>query len=380
MTTAMTMFNSPDLPAHIAEGFAGNENVLPRDTTPALTFRGKTWRLRQGGDEVVLTRLNSEGEKEPAPMVKVVILNMNQKRSRGFYKDAFQEGKNQSPYCWSSDGDRPDSDVPLAQKCAATCASCPNAVKGSKITEGNKEVTACAPFKRLAVKPASMLSMDALLLKVPQTSLWDKNNTEAEAQGWYAFDQYVDFLRQRNVKHTAAVVTKIKFDMNVAYPKLLFSPDRWLEAPEVLQIRDMLNGDEVMKLLNGKINEGGAAEVPPDTAPPATPVAPAPPAQTVQAPIAPVAPAPPAAAPTPPAAPPVTARPAPAAATDEGDAFASVGTAPAATAKPATAPRAAVPPKPAATPAPAAPVPPKPAVVPPEANAALADLAAAWDK
>lgn len=378
-STALTMFNAPEMPAHIAEAFSGHDNVLPRDTTPALTFRGKTWRLRQGGDEIVLTRLNNEGEKEPAPMVKVVVLNMNQKRSRGYYPNAFEEGKNQSPTCWSSDGERPDADVPAAQKGAATCASCPYSVKGSKITPNNKETTACTPFKRLAVTPATKLDMDPLLLKVPQTSLWDKNNAEAEAQGWFAWDQYVDFLRQRNVKHTAAVVTKIKFDMNVAYPKLLFSPDRWLEAPEVLQIRDVIESEGVKKLLNGKIDEGGAlpAEAVSPSPSPAAATAP-----IVSAPIVAPPPPPPALAPAP-AAPPVTARPAPVQAEDDGgDAFGGVSTPPPAPAAQPAAPKppkAAAAPKPAPTPAPAAPVPPKPPVVA-AASAELASLAAEWDR
>ena len=78
--TAVTLFNSQaQMPAHLA-AFEGHDNVLPRDTTPALTFRGKTWRLRQGGEEIVLTRKNADGEMEPAPVVKVVVLNFNPKR------------------------------------------------------------------------------------------------------------------------------------------------------------------------------------------------------------------------------------------------------------------------------------------------------------
>jgi hypothetical protein len=357
----MTLFSDPaGMPAHLA-AFEGKDNVLPRDTTPAITFRGKTWRLRQGGEEIVLTRKNAEGEMEPAPVVKVVVLNLNQKRSRMFYAGAYEEGKNQSPACWSSDGERPDKDV--SQPVSATCASCPNAVKGSKITANNKETTACSAVKRIAVVPAGKLDMEPLLLKIPQTSMWDKNNPEAEAQGYFAWDQYVDFLRQRGVKHTAAVVTKIKFDSATAYPKLLFTAERWLEAADVAKVLPMIDSDAVKKLLSGAIHEGTEAE------------------PVTEAPAAAPAPAASKAAPAPvlaPATPPITAKPAVVPADDSEDAFSNVGAPQAATAAPTKpAPKAAAAPKAPVAPAPA----PKPPVAPPTAasNPELAALAAAWD-
>jgi hypothetical protein len=356
-STALTLFaNNAGLPAHLAQ-LDDHANILPRDTTPALTFRGKTWRLRQGGEEIVLERKNAEGELEPAPTVQVVVLNVNQKRSRTFYEGAYVEGQNKSPFCWSSDGDKPDKDVPAP--CAATCASCKNSVKGSKITANNKETTACSTVKRLAVIPAKQLDMEPMLLKVPQTSMWDKNNEEAAAAGYFAWDQYVDFLRQRNVKHTCAVVTKIKFDKTVAYPKLLFTAARWIEAEDLAKIVPLIDSDAVKKLLSGKIVESlgtdGEEAAPPAPAPVAEPAKP---------------PKPPKAA-TPPPAP----APAPAAAVQDDDDGDFVPPAKATPAPPAAAAPAA-----AAKPAPA---PPKPPVPPPvataPANSELAALAAAWD-
>lgn len=267
MTTALTIFDQAPLPAHIAAAFSENENILERMSTNALTFRGKTWRMRLGGEETVLTK-QLDGESVPVPAVQVIVLNLNQKRSRVMYGGAFEEGKNASPVCWSSDGEAPDTDVktPFAK----TCAACPNSVKGSKVTANNKETTACSPVKRVAVIPAAKLDMAPMLLKIPQTSIWDKNNPTAEAEGYYAWDQYVDFLRQRNVKHTAAVVTKIKFDANVAYPKLLFSAVRWLEAAEIDAVRPLVDSEDVKKLITGKISEGDA-EHPVQTAAP-TPI------------------------------------------------------------------------------------------------------------
>ena len=359
MSNAMQLFAEAPVPAHVAAAFADAENVIPRETTPALTFRGKTWRVRVGGEETVLTRRNSDGEAEPTPVVKVVVLNVNQKRSRIFYAGAYVEGTNASPACWSSDGERPDKDV--KEPCATTCASCPNSVKGSKITPQGKEVTACGTVKRLVVVPSAKMDMTPLLLKVPQTSMWDKNNAEAEAKGYYAWDQYVDFLRARGVKHTASVVTKVKFDSSVAYPKLLFTAERWLDEVEAQAVVPLVNSDEVVKLMSGKINESTTGEHP---AP--APTAPTPPPQAAAA--STIAPR---------ATVPAPAAPAPVDDDDDGGFNATPATPTSPGTKPIKTPRGAAAPVPPAPPAP--PAPPKVPATTGAGNPDLAALAAAWD-
>lgn len=358
MSNAITLLGEGTaLPAHLAV-LDGHDNIVARDTTPALSFKGKTWRLRIGGEETVLTRMNADNESEPTPIVKVVVLNINPARSRTFYAGAYEEGKNKSPDCWSSDGTRPDKEV--TSPVAATCASCPNAVKGSRITENNKESTACTALKRIAVVPIARLDMEPLLLKIPQTSIWDKNNAENEAKGYFAWDQYVDFLRSRGLKHTAGVVTKIKFDVNVAYPKLLFTAERWLTPEELAVVAPIIESESVKKLLVGKLTEELVSSAPvahaTDDEDDGFGAAPAP-APAVKA-------KPAAAAKTKPA--PVPEQPA--ASADEDDGFGSATTAPAATAAPAKAKPKAV---------------PENVVAPvPTTSAAAADisaLAAAWD-
>lgn len=260
MSNALVLFgDGAQLPAHLS-ALEGKENILERDSTPILSFKGKVWQTRIDGIDTILTRKNVDGESEPTPIVKLVVLNINPNRSRTFYAGNYTEGKNTSPDCWSSDGTHPDKDVKTP--CAATCAACPNSVKGSKITENNKETTACSPLKRIAVVPASRLDMVPMLLKIPQTSIWDKNNADQEAKGFFAWDQYVDFLRTRGVKHTVAVVTKVKFDPTVAYPKLLFTAERFLDAAELAAAMPLIGSPEVTKLLSGKIHDGpDSAEV-----------------------------------------------------------------------------------------------------------------------
>lgn len=247
-----------EVPAHIAAVFA-ETNIPPRATIDQLSYKGKVWRRVVGGEEHALTKYDADaGENVPIPVVGIVLLDFNKQRSRVYYAGGYEEGANKKPDCYSRDGVKPDEDVKEPQ--CATCAQCPQAVKGSKITENNKETTACGQFKRIAVIPSAAKAMKdhpALLLRIAQTSMWDKDNKINEDAGWYAFDQYLDMLRARGVNHTAAVETRVKFDTRVAYPKLLFSASRWLNADETALIKARLDND---KDVIGKILTGGGAD------------------------------------------------------------------------------------------------------------------------
>ena len=230
------------VPAHIQKFLNDNANIDPKETVPQLSFRGKVWRIVLNGEENVVQR-----EGEPVSIVRVIVLDHNKARSRSYYEGAYEEGKAQMPACWSSDGVAPDASVKEPKSKA--CASCPMAAKGSKITPNGKEVTACSSYKRVAVIPSSDLKFPPLLLRIPQTSMWDKNNEENEAKGWFAWDQYIDMLRKRGVQHTAVVVTKIKFDSRTAYPKLLFSAHDFVTGEDMPEVKMLLGPEPAPSLL-----------------------------------------------------------------------------------------------------------------------------------
>lgn len=300
------------LPAHLASVFGEDGNIAPRTSINQLSYRGKTWRRVIKGEEIVLTRTSQDtGEQEPVPVVSVVILDHNKNRSRSFFEGNYEEGKNTAPRCYSTDGVTPDASV--HEPICGTCAQCPNAVKGSKITESGKATTACSPFKRVAVIPSAQIGQHpAMLLKLAQTSIWDKDNPE-EAKGWYAWDNYLDMLRARGAKHTAMVETRIKFDLT-AYPKLLFSASRWLSPEEALSVKAEMDkqADDMKTIIEGAGNTDGVMGHPQTAAEPAASA----PAQATTASPAP-APAPAAAAPVTPKPKPKPPAPAPAAAPAE---------------------------------------------------------------
>ena len=280
----VVLFKDSMVPAHIQSRLNGGlSNIEAKNNIPQLSFRGKVWRQVIDGEERALVNKDDE----PITTIHLVILNHLKGRSRTFYEGSFEEGKSKPPACWSIDGEVPDPTVKEPQ--CDTCAKCPNAVKGSKITANAKETTACSVNKRMVVVPLSDLECTPMLLRIAQTSMWDKNNEEQEAKGFYAWDQYLDMLRARGATHTGIVATKVKFDPKVAYPKLLFAASRWLANEEIDIVQPRYEADDVMKLLRAseavasirKPKAEAPAEEPEDDAPP--------PPKKKAAPVAPVA-------------------------------------------------------------------------------------------
>jgi hypothetical protein len=67
----------------------------------------------------------------------------------------------------------------------------------------------------------------------------------------------MDYLKSRGVQHSAAVVTKMKFDANAAYPKIFFAAERWLEPQELAIVAPLTKSDDVQKLLAGTYTPAG---------------------------------------------------------------------------------------------------------------------------
>lgn len=224
MSTDIVAFDQSMLPSYMQEALANGEleqALAKRESINQLTFRGKVWRAIVNGEENVV--LNEEGD--PKSTINVVILKFNDNRSRSYYEGEYKEGENRAPTCWSADGKTPDKEV--AEPMCGTCADCPMAAKGSRMSMGGKPAVACTSFKNLVVIPAEDMNFPAMRLRLPQTSIWDK---ETEGEQWMAFDQYRDFLRGRGMPNMNVLVSRVKFDSSKAYPKLLFSFDAQHQA------------------------------------------------------------------------------------------------------------------------------------------------------
>jgi hypothetical protein len=240
--------NSLQVPAHLQD-LNEEGNIQDRIQVPSLSYEGKVWSIVVNGEKTQLVKLDADGDEVPLAIMRVVVLDYQQRRGRSYYEGSYDPSNAGKPVCFSDDGVKPHPSSEKMQ--ASACDGCPMAVKGSRISESGKQVSACSQHRVLAVVPAHKMDMEPLRMKIAVTSDYDKEN-DLEAKGWLAFQQYRDFLKARGINHTAMLVTKMRFDPGVAYPKVLFSPDRWVEADEKAIVNPKVKSDEVAKILSGE--------------------------------------------------------------------------------------------------------------------------------
>lgn len=291
-------YQMPAMPAHIANFFEQNEgNIIDRTSVPSLGYEGKVWTIAVNGEKTKVMKDDGEGNEVPRAVMSVVVLGFNADRGRAYYEGTYDPTKVSAPVCWSDDGKVPAAQV--AEPKASKCDGCPLAAKGSKVDDNGKSRVACSQHRMVAVVPANDLSFTPLRMKLAITSLWDdpkKDGAAMAAKGWFGFDNFTSMLRTRGVKHTAAIITKMSFDPNVAYPKVLFRVGEFLDAERIQQVGPIANSDIVKELLAGTRTPEpakAAKEMPADddTPPVTAPVAAAPAPAPKPAPVAAAAPA-----------------------------------------------------------------------------------------
>lgn len=222
------------LPAALQNaGFSDELGAGIEGSFGVISVRGKVWRTKYRGEEVDL--VDEEGNARPS--LTVVILKAAPTKSKLYYADGYVEGTNNAPDCWSNNSVVPDASVPNKQ--SSTCALCPHNVFGSRITQQGKASKACADNKRIAIIPAEDMENEALggpmLLRIPAASLVDAA-------------QYGSKLAQMGFP-VHGVVTRLKFDIKEAYPKLVFSPVRPVTEAEAARIIEYRDGPQIARIM-----------------------------------------------------------------------------------------------------------------------------------
>lgn len=220
-----------DLDAGVSAGF------------PVMSIKGAKWRIVEGGEE---HPIYMPGTRDLAPYIKVVILRANAAISKTFYAGAYVEGTDAKPDCYSNDGIAPASDAEHPQ--AASCATCPQNVWGSKISPSGAKIKACADVRRIAILPAEDMDYSPILLRIPGASLGDLAG-------------YGKALKQRGIPY-AAVVTKLSFDPDAAFPKILFQFERVLTAEEMALVASRITEPVVDDILGLSAPRGAAPALP----------------------------------------------------------------------------------------------------------------------
>jgi hypothetical protein len=200
-----------DLPAHL-------QNVKLDDFTKAfsssggsikrITLRGRVFRLVDGGKEIA---------KNTDPYMDVVIVNGSRAVQKSYYGAEYNPDETSTPDCWSSDGERPDADVPDPQ--GARCKECKQAIKGSAGTGR----AACRYSMRLAVTLRNNVGGDIYQLILPQKSLFGQGDVDH-----MPFLQYAKYVAQSGY-NLNMLSTRMTFDTDSDFPKLTFSNAEFLD-------------------------------------------------------------------------------------------------------------------------------------------------------
>jgi hypothetical protein len=206
---------------------------LPRGFS-SLHYKGKVWTLRHHGESYTFTRPD---DGTPSLHIDVVILARSRNTSKAYYPNAYDEDTAGPPICTSIDGVNLDPGVPEPQ--AKTCTVCPH--NQWTTLENGRRGKECQDHRRMAVLLDVELSRkmlgapltDPVFLKVPPGSFAN-------------LIKYSDWLQDRQTPH-AAVVTRIGFNPQQAYPQLTFAY-RGPLAPNT-GIRELLNSPETKRLI-----------------------------------------------------------------------------------------------------------------------------------
>jgi hypothetical protein len=241
------------LPAAMADLFAGQAKAAAQDLTtgvmagfPTISYRGKVWRIRKGGEEQNYVDANGDAVQS----LELILVKATPTLAKVFYAKAFEEGATGKPDCWSADGVKPDANVetPVSKSCAA----CPNNIWGSRISESGKKGKLCADRRRMAVVgPLDLntngVDCEKLLLHAPAGSL-------------KGLKEYAEKVLQPKGVPYYAVVTRIGFDVKEAHPLLTFRATRFLTEDEARAILEIRDGDEVARILQESHEFDGTAD------------------------------------------------------------------------------------------------------------------------
>jgi hypothetical protein len=205
-----------------------------------IGFRGKNWRLKYRGEEILV---KDSVTGAPVPTLDVVIVGVSPAISKQWYDKKFTDGDDAAPDCFSVNGVHPDASSPKKQ--CESCAVCPQNIWGSRITEAGKKAKACQDSRRVAVVPlADIANADfggPMMLRLPPTSL----------NGFAAFNKEL----ARFGAQPFMVATQLGFDYELAYPLITFKVMRWLNDEEAPQSIEAFQDPSIERMLAGAVEE-----------------------------------------------------------------------------------------------------------------------------
>jgi len=253
MSNEMTLFGKPNtatvallrgiednLTSTLAGGGSGNKRI---------SIEGGAFREFVGGKEVRVSEERS---------MKIILINAAPV-SRMFFEGTYVKGQKTKPTCWSSDTQSPDKAVPEDQRQAKFCKDCKQHIKGS----GQGDTRACRFQQRIAVALDGDLHNESVYqVTLPSTSVF--GDAEGKKMPLQAYGRH---LKAYNTP-AISIVTEMRFDIDSATPKLVFSPVRALEEEELKAAVKLQSHPDTIKAITMNVSQmDGVIPAPKDKLP-----------------------------------------------------------------------------------------------------------------
>jgi len=237
-----------NLPAHLQTAAQSKEAAKEfsggvQSGFPVLSYRGKTWRVKQGGEEQVYT----DEEGDAIQSIQVVLVKSNENLSKTYYKGKYKEGDNSKPTCWSASGLAPDPNVP--NPVASKCQGCPMNAWGSRVSDDGKKQKACADVRRMAV----IMEHEIEAVAAGEVGVEDANVMLLRVPGG-SLNPLKDYVEKKLLPKGGLLpymlVTRIGFDNDAAYPRFAFKGARFLDEDEFGTVEELRDSDIVKRIIN----------------------------------------------------------------------------------------------------------------------------------
>ena len=254
MSNEVALFEGGQVPAHLRNRSAGNEDMMGGSFTafPRLSAMNGRFRVEMGGEKKVLPELS----------VPVVFVRANKNLTKAYFAKSYAEaGEEGKPDCFSNDGVRPDPASTTPQ--AATCAACPHNAWGSAPLKNNKQskAKACPERKKVAILHAADLKTGPFVgASIPAASLGN-------------FFAYVKKVNSKGIS-LADIVTLIGLEEEKEFPMWTFTFSRFVTPEEVSVIEARSQEDIVEAIIGINPQATNAPSAPPAPAPAQAPVLP----------------------------------------------------------------------------------------------------------
>lgn len=253
---------SPDLFGS-ASGLTGG---ITGGQPPTISIKGSKWALLEANGETLYVQQMH---------LDVIVVGGNRHVSKTFYAGPYDPNNSGPPDCWSDNGQAPSSQASAPQ--SASCALCPKAAFGSKISEATGAgVKACGDSKKLAVVLAAATQcvvngamqvvqpfQEVYLLRLPAMSM----------RPWKEFAEGVE---KHGVPVKAGIVIRLAFDPTVSYPKIAFTAASMTTEEQYNGFKQHVDSDAAKQVAGANdapLSAGG--QQPQQSAPASVPPAPA---------------------------------------------------------------------------------------------------------